>query len=123
MTLDTGASKTLVRPDLVKAAMRNKKVTYRLLVASGQVIHVLVEITVTMDAEIIDDCILGLDFMKNQNCRINFFNRVFKYGYQEIFILGGSTGQVTCVRRFTILAKSEAQVSVKLPSDRRNAAN
>ncbi|CAB3253499.1 unnamed protein product [Arctia plantaginis] len=50
-------------------------------------------------AEIMNDCIMGLDFTKNHDCKINVSDEVFKCGDQEIFILGSATGIVTCLRR------------------------
>ena len=129
MTIDTGASKTIVRPDLVKATIGHKGNTkWRLLSASGQPIPILGEMSVVMYvgdvlythnvivAEIMDDCILGLDFMKKYNCRIDVPNGVFKCGDEEIFIQGASTGQATCLNKVVIPGRTQAQIKVKLPS-------
>lgn len=105
-----------------------KKVACRLLSAFGQPISILDEITVMMHvgdtsyihdvivSEIMDDCILGLDFMKHYNCKISISDGLCKCSEQEIFFLEGASGKVTCLRRITIPGKCEAQVLVKLPS-------
>ncbi|XP_045446408.1 uncharacterized protein LOC123654553 [Melitaea cinxia] len=136
MTLDTGASRTIVNPKLVKAARGHKRrINCRLLTASGQPIPVLGEMSVTMYvggssyshnvivAEIMDDCILGLDFMKKHNCRINVTDGVFKCGEEEIFILGGACGKVACVKKVIIPGRAEARVLVKLPTTGKKKSN
>lgn len=136
MTLDTGASRTIVKPKLVETAMRRKKsIDCRLLSASGQQIPVLGEVSVTMQvgevtythnvivAEIMDDCILGLDFMKKHDCRIDVTNGILKCGKEEIFILGGPVGKVTCLKKIIIPGRTQAELLVKLPRVGKNEKN
>lgn len=136
MTLDTGASRTIVNPNLVKTATGHKRrINCRLLTASGQPIPVLGETSVTMYvggssyshnvivAEIVDDCILGLDFMKKHNCKINVADGVFKCGEEEIFILGGACGKVACAKKVIIPGRAEAQVLVELPPAGKKKSN
>lgn len=66
-------------------------------------------------AEIMDDCIVGLDFMKENDCKIDCRTGVFLCGQEEVFMNGGPRGQVTAARRVTLPARSRTLVPVRLP--------
>lgn len=97
LTLDTGASRTVISSELAKCFPRglsNFKTT-QLLTATGQHISVRGEKSVVLKlrertfqhkvivADIVDDCILGLDFMREHHCEIDVNQGILKCGAEE----------------------------------------
>ncbi|CAF4895233.1 unnamed protein product [Pieris macdunnoughi] len=91
LTLDTGASRTVIRYQLLKSFYKSLSGgNVQLLTATGQHITVRGEGIATFKiggrtyrhevviADIVDDCIIGLDFMKHYNCKIDLKNGTFK---------------------------------------------
>lgn len=131
LTIDTGASRTVISSRLLKHLTRDHLVRPRhlqLQTATGQYISVQGEREVALKigenkywhkvivANIVDDCIIGLDFMKKYDCKIDLKVGVLKFGVDEIPIQGGVSGNVYCTRRTILQPRSQVLVPVKLPN-------
>lgn len=126
-TLDTGASRTVVSAKIVGRFIGSFRGQIRLLTATGQHISVRGEKRVELKlgdrifwhrvivADIVDDCILGLDFMRENNCEIDVKQGILKCGMDEIFMEGGASGKVYCAKRIILAPRSETIVPVRLP--------
>ena len=68
-------------------------------------------------ADIMDDCILGLDFMRKHRCEIDVDQGVLKCGSVEIFMDGASRGKVYCLKKIALSHRSEIIVQVSLPGN------
>ncbi|CAF4760063.1 unnamed protein product [Pieris macdunnoughi] len=104
LTLDTGASRTVIRYQLLKSFYGSpSRGIVQLVTATGQRITDRGEGIATFKiggrfyrhkvvlADIVDDCIIGLDFMKLYNCKIDLEKGIFKCGEQEVCLKGHST--------------------------------
>lgn len=101
LTLDTGASHTVVNSNLASRFLGdffNNHDRIQLLTATGQHITVRGKKEVKLKlghkaywhnvivADIVDDCILGLDFMRKYRCEIDVDRGVLKCGKEEILM-------------------------------------
>lgn len=68
-------------------------------------------------AEIVDDCIIGLDFLQNHQCSIDMKNGVLRCNTEEVPMKGGSSGKVYCVKRTVLKPRSQTLVPVVLPKN------
>lgn len=68
-------------------------------------------------ADIVDDCILGLDFMKKHRCEIDVNQGVMKCGTEEVFMEGASSGKVYCLKKVILHPRSETIIPVSLPTN------
>lgn len=128
-TVDTGASWTIVRPELLKRTVTWKGhfPTCRLQTATGQPVSVLggtdVEINIgdraytqsVLIANITDDCILGLDFLKNQRCVLDIAKGVLRFPDQEVCLQGSHPCSLYCLKDTMLPPRSENVVTVKFP--------
>ncbi|CAG4929464.1 unnamed protein product [Parnassius apollo] len=62
-----------------------------------------------------DDCILGLDFMRNNCCEIDVKQGVLKCGQEELFMEGALPGNVYSIKKIVLPPRSETIVPVSLP--------
>jgi predicted aspartyl protease len=100
MTVDTGATLSIVRPDVVES-LKNLQITGSDLIlktATGEVARVLGEADVRLElgsvevihrvvvADIVDDFILGLDVMNKFGFVLDIKNRMLQTGNEEILL-------------------------------------
>lgn len=127
-TIDTGASRTIVRPELLKRTiMWNRRPTVQLQTATGQPVTVfgetMAKITLgeqafeysVLIADITDDCIIGLDFLRDQKCVVDVSKGVLSFPEQEVFLEGARSCAVYCLKTTTLPPRSETLVKVRFP--------
>ncbi|UFO01037.1 hypothetical protein LOK48_06550 (plasmid) [Wolbachia endosymbiont of Corcyra cephalonica] len=66
-------------------------------------------------ADITDDCILGLDFLKNNGCIVEFAKGVVRFKDQDVFLQGSQPCKLYCLKDTTLAPRSENLVEVKFP--------
>lgn len=132
LTLDTGASHTVVNSHLASRFLGdyfNNHDRIQLLTATGQ--HIIVrgkkEVELKLGdriyqhtvivADIVDDCILGLDFMREHHCEIDVDRGVLKCGSEEVFMEGAPSGKVYCLKEIVLPCRSETIVPISLPQN------
>jgi hypothetical protein len=107
VTIDTGASATVARPDIV-AGLPERELSrpYVLQTASGETIPVVkeahVELTIgqrtlrswVFDADITDDFILGLDILRAYYTSVDIGRRVLQLGRDEVPVREAPTASV-----------------------------
>lgn len=130
LTLDTGASRTVISFRIASRCFVDhtyNQVGTNLVTTTGQHISVRGEKKVELKlgsevyqhnaivADIVDDCIVGLDFMKTHSCEIDVRQGVLKCSPEEISMEGASFGKVYCLKRSILTPRSETVVPVSLP--------
>lgn len=138
LTIDTGASRTVISSRLLKHLTRDHLVQPRhlqLQTATGQYIPIQGEREVALKigdksywhkvivANIIDDCIIGLDFMRGHGCKIDLKVGVLKFGPEEVPMEGGVNGNVYCTRRTILQPRAQVLVPVRLPYSTRQGCH
>ncbi|KAJ8943564.1 hypothetical protein NQ318_008267 [Aromia moschata] len=95
---DTGATRTIIRPDIVGTAARITPTSWRLRTATGDPATIRGETNVTivignvsfehraLVAEIEDELILGMDIMNTKGFKLDFKNNVLKINGEEIIL-------------------------------------
>ncbi|KAJ8948303.1 hypothetical protein NQ318_020790, partial [Aromia moschata] len=95
---DTGATRTIIRPDIVGTAARITPTSWRLRTATGDpaTIHGETNVTIVIGnvsfehralvAEIEDELILGMDIMNTKGFELDFKNNVLKINGEEIVL-------------------------------------
>ncbi|KAJ8949265.1 hypothetical protein NQ318_022778 [Aromia moschata] len=95
---DTGATRTIIRPDIVGTAARITPTSWRLRTATGDLATIRGETNVTivignvsfehraLVAEIEDELILGMDIMNTKGFELDFKNNVLKINGEEIVL-------------------------------------
>ncbi|KAJ8944725.1 hypothetical protein NQ318_007938 [Aromia moschata] len=95
---DTGATRTIIRPDIVGTAARITSISWRLRTATGDPATIRGETNVTivignvsfehraLVAEIEDELILGMDIMNTKGFELDFKNNVLKINGEEIVL-------------------------------------
>ncbi|KAJ8950024.1 hypothetical protein NQ318_002436 [Aromia moschata] len=95
---DTGATRTIIRPDIVGTAARITPTSWRLLTATGDPATIRGETNITivignvsfehraLVAEIEDELILGMDIMNTKGFKLDFKNNVLKINGEEIIL-------------------------------------
>ncbi|KAJ8962077.1 hypothetical protein NQ318_018027, partial [Aromia moschata] len=98
LLLDTGATRTIIRPDIVGTAARITPTSWRLRTATGDPATIRGETNVTivignvsfehraLVAEIEDELILGMDIMNTKGFELDFKNNVLKINGEEIVL-------------------------------------
>ncbi|KAJ8963216.1 hypothetical protein NQ318_018682 [Aromia moschata] len=98
LLLDTGATRTIIRPDIVGTAARITPTSWRLRTATGDPATIRGETNVTivignvsfehraLVAEIEDELILGMDIMNTKGFKLDFKNNVLKINGEEIVL-------------------------------------
>jgi hypothetical protein len=97
VTIDTGTSKTIARPDIVAGQPEGKPSrTYVLQTASGETIPVMKESLVELNlwqralgfrvffAEVTDEFILGLDVVRAYDASVDLGRRLLRLGQEEV---------------------------------------
>ncbi|KAJ8949438.1 hypothetical protein NQ318_007539, partial [Aromia moschata] len=96
--LDTGATRTIIRPDIVGTAARITPTSWRLRTATGDPATIRGETNITivignvsfehraLVAEIEDELILGMDIMNTKGFELDFKNNVLKINGEEIVL-------------------------------------
>ncbi|KAJ8936953.1 hypothetical protein NQ318_015571 [Aromia moschata] len=95
---DTGATRTIIRPDIVETAARITPTSWRLRTATGDPATIRGETNITivignvsfehraLVAEIEDELILGMDIMNTKGFELDFKNNVLKINGEEIVL-------------------------------------
>ncbi|KAJ8962666.1 hypothetical protein NQ318_001060 [Aromia moschata] len=95
---DTGATRTIIRPDIVGTAARITPTSWRLRTATGDPATIRGETNITivignvsfehraLVAEIEDELILGMDIMNTKGFKLDFKNNVLKINGEEIVL-------------------------------------
>ncbi|KAJ8937833.1 hypothetical protein NQ318_016713 [Aromia moschata] len=95
---DTGATRTIIRPDIAGTAARITPTSWRLRTATGDPATIRGETKITivignvsfehraLVAEIEDELILGLDIMNTKGFELDFKNNVLKINGEEIVL-------------------------------------
>ncbi|KAJ8958593.1 hypothetical protein NQ318_016314 [Aromia moschata] len=95
---DTGATRTIIRPDIVGTAARITPTSWRLRTATGDPATIRGETNITivignvsfehraLVAEIEDELILGMDIMNTKGFKLDFKNNVLKINGEEIIL-------------------------------------
>ncbi|KAJ8941505.1 hypothetical protein NQ318_006456 [Aromia moschata] len=98
LLLDTGATRTIIRPDIVGTAARITPTSWRLRTATGDPATIRGETNITivignvsfehraLVAEIEDELILGMDIMNTKGFELDFKNNVLKINGEEIVL-------------------------------------
>ena len=98
MLLDTGATKTIIRPDILKTSKRIKKTQWRLRTATGSsaLIHGEVDLNFVIGstcfnhrvlvADIEDELILGMDIMTTRGFELNLKQGILKINEEEVVL-------------------------------------
>jgi predicted aspartyl protease len=107
VTIDTGASATVARPDIVAGLPeRDLSWPYVLQTASGEMIpfvkEALVELTIgrrtlrswVFVADITDDLILGLDILRAYDASVDIGRRMLRLGQDEVPVTEAPTASV-----------------------------
>ncbi|XP_055878248.1 uncharacterized protein LOC129924905 [Biomphalaria glabrata] len=122
--LDTGASRSIIRPDYIGDQEITEANSYTLKTASGELIPVLGQVKLNFEiqtqpfchefliANVTDECILGLDFMQAFGLSLNMVNGTLQYANMEIPLLEedkgyGQARRILLVEDTTIPAQSE----------------
>jgi predicted aspartyl protease len=129
LTIDTGASRTVIHSGLLRENGKYggpRTSHLQLITATGQRIPVWGEMKIAVKigekiywqevvvADILDDCIIGLDFLKNHQCSIDVKNGVLNCGNEQIPMEGGKLGKVYSLADARLPPKSQTLVHVKL---------
>ncbi|KAJ8948254.1 hypothetical protein NQ318_013242, partial [Aromia moschata] len=98
LLLDTGATRTIIRPDIAGTAARITPTSWRLRTATGDPATIRGETNITivignvsfehraLVAEIEDELILGMDIMNTKGFKLDFKNNVLKINGEEIVL-------------------------------------
>ncbi|KAJ8951545.1 hypothetical protein NQ318_020418 [Aromia moschata] len=98
LLLDTGATRTIIRPDIVGTAARITPTSWRLRTATGDPATIRGETNITiiignvsfehraLVAEVEDELILGMDIMNTKGFELDFKNNVLKINGEEIVL-------------------------------------
>ncbi|KAJ8939819.1 hypothetical protein NQ318_014946 [Aromia moschata] len=98
LILDTGETRTIIRPDIVGTAARITPTSWRLRTATGDPATIRGETNITivignvsfehraLVAEIEDELILGMDIMNTKGFKLDFKNNVLKINGEEIIL-------------------------------------
>ncbi|KAJ8952698.1 hypothetical protein NQ318_021014 [Aromia moschata] len=98
LLLDTGATRTIIRPDIAGTAARITPTSWRLRTATGDPATIRGETNITivignvsfehraLVAEIEDELILGMDIMNTKGFELDFKNNILKINGEEIVL-------------------------------------
>ncbi|KAJ8972389.1 hypothetical protein NQ317_003446, partial [Molorchus minor] len=100
LLLDTGATRTIIRPDIVGTSTKVKPTPWRLRTATGQPATIHGEVGVTFNigntcfngqvlvADIEDELILGMDIMNTKGFKLDFKRGVLQINEEEVVLHG-----------------------------------
>ncbi|KAJ8984477.1 hypothetical protein NQ317_006137 [Molorchus minor] len=107
--LDTGATRTIIRPDIVRTSTKVKPTPWRLRTATGQPATIHGEVGVTFNigntcfngqvlvADIEDELILGMDIMNTKGFKLDFKRGVLQINEEEVVLHGRTEERVRVV--------------------------
>lgn len=133
VTLDTGASNSIIRYDLVKEPIE-PLIGIKLTTATGEEAPIVGKITLQITvgnavfnhefivAKIVDEIILGVDFMVKHGVTLDMKNKILRYNNMEIILNIGyenssTSREVKVLKGRTIPPNSEAVVLAKIEGD------
>lgn len=119
-----------MKPELLPRTVQwtKRSPAYRLQTATGQPVSVLGNTDVDLKigdriyrhpvliASITDDCILGLDFLRKEQCVVDVSKGVLRFPDQEVCLNGSQPCNIYCLRDTVLAPRSESLVKVKFPS-------
>ncbi|KAJ8974766.1 hypothetical protein NQ317_008205 [Molorchus minor] len=106
---DTGATRTIIRPDIVRTSTKVKPTPWRLRTATGQPATIHGEVGVTFNigntcfngqvlvADIEDELILGMDIMNTKGFKLDFKRGVLQINEEEVVLHGRTEERVRVV--------------------------
>ncbi|KAJ8978676.1 hypothetical protein NQ317_019112, partial [Molorchus minor] len=109
LLLDTGATRTIIRPDIVRTSTKVKPTPWRLRTATGQPATIHGEVGVTFNigntcfngqvlvADIEDELILGMDIMNTKGFKLDFKRGVLQINEEEVVLHGRTEERVRVV--------------------------
>ncbi|KAJ8980860.1 hypothetical protein NQ317_008919 [Molorchus minor] len=109
LLLDTGATRTIIRPDIVGTSTKVKPTPWRLRTATGQPATIHGEVGVTFNigntcfngqvlvADIEDELILGMDIMNTKGFKLDFKRGVLQINEEEVVSHGRTEERVRVV--------------------------
>ncbi|KAJ8979624.1 hypothetical protein NQ317_015191 [Molorchus minor] len=109
LLLDTGATRTIIRPDIVGTSTKVKPTPWRLRTATGQPATIHGEVGVTFNigntcfngqvlvADIEDELILGMDIMNTKGFKLDFKRGVLQINEEEVVLHGRTEERVRVV--------------------------
>ncbi|KAJ8911547.1 hypothetical protein NQ315_012800, partial [Exocentrus adspersus] len=109
LLLDTGATKTIIRPNMLEASTKIRPTQWRLRTATGHsaTIHGEAEVTFTIGnnsfnhrvlvADIEDEVILGVDIMNSKGFQLDFEHGVLKINEEEVVLHGRTEERVRVI--------------------------
>ncbi|KAJ8979571.1 hypothetical protein NQ317_019146 [Molorchus minor] len=109
LLLDTGATRTIIRPDIVGTSTKVKRTPWRLRTATGQPATIHGEVGVTFNigntcfngqvlvADIEDELILGMDIMNTKGFKLDFKRGVLQINEEEVVLHGRTEERVRVV--------------------------
>ena len=133
ITLDTGAVKSIVRPDIIRSTTVDNTTTYILRTATGEVVPSLgvakLDIWIGngvlqhdfIVANIADECILGMDFMNENGFVLDIGQQILRYRNIEIPLSEGENEidalQAVAIDEYDIPPLMEAIIWARLDGD------
>ncbi|KAJ8981425.1 hypothetical protein NQ317_015627 [Molorchus minor] len=109
LLLDTGATRTIIRPDIVGTSTKVKPTPWRLRTATGQPATIHGEVGVAFNigntcfngqvlvADIEDELILGMDIMNTKGFKLDFKRGVLQINEEEVVLHGRTEERVRVV--------------------------
>ncbi|KAJ8961019.1 hypothetical protein NQ317_009071 [Molorchus minor] len=109
LLLDTGATRTIIRPDIVGTSTKVKPTPWRLRTATGQPATIYGEVGVIFNigntcfngqvlvADIEDELILGMDIMNTKGFKLDFKRGVLQINEEEVVLHGRTEERVRVV--------------------------
>ncbi|KAJ8975990.1 hypothetical protein NQ317_016236 [Molorchus minor] len=109
LLLDTGATRTIIRPDIVGTSTKVKPTPWRLRTATGQPATIHGEVGVIFNigntcfngqvlvADIEDELILGMDIMNTKGFKLDFKRGVLQINEEEVVLHGRTEERVRVV--------------------------
>ncbi|KAJ8974731.1 hypothetical protein NQ317_004054 [Molorchus minor] len=109
LLLDTGATRTIIRPDIVRTSTKVKLTPWRLRTATGHPATIHGEVGVTFNigntcfngqvlvADIEDELILGMDIMNTKGFKLDFKRGVLQINEEEVVLHGRTEERVRVV--------------------------
>lgn len=126
--IDTGASRSIIRPDLLSSKTPITSKFFTLKTANGQMIETLGEVKLHMCignckfwntfivARITDECIIGLDFLKKYNVTLDLQLNVMKYKKWEFPLYVGEVvyGKVNVLLNEDVILPPNSECGIKV---------
>lgn len=120
--MDTGATKTIVRPDIIRPSRKIAPTKWRLRTATGQAATVKGEISVTFNigntsfqhpvlvADIEDEVILGMDVMNSKGFKLDLQRSVLEINDEELVLHRRNEGVVRIILAEDVILPERSEV-------------